>query len=183
MKWYQKNNQNEHQDKPFSYKYQSPYFKDYNKQGYISDEIIIYAKPNKITSYVFYDKSKQTIFYGVTDSSFTFHPNQVIHIYSEEHSSLEEVPLFIDFVMVNGSKNIQKIRKDNYSSPLPCLMLSFKPRIFSSTLKFDDIHHPVFNNLSKQEIYFPYTGIRKKELLKNWMKFKNGIPRQIPQRA
>ena len=183
VKWYNKKNQNEHQTNPLSYKYQSPYFREYNKLGYISDEIIIYAKPNKITSYIFYEKNKQKLFFGVTDSSFTFHPNQVVHIYSEEHESLEEVPLFIDLVMVNGSKNVNRYRKIPNLSPIPNIMLSFRPRIFSTSFNLSELENPVYGEPNiVNEIYLPYTGIKKKELLSNWMKFKNGIPRQIPQR-
>lgn len=183
LKWYNKNNENEHQNKPYSYKYQSPYIRDYNRSGYISDEIIIYAKPNKITSYIFYEKNLQKLYFGVTDSSFTFHPNRVVHIYSEEHDSLEQVPLFIDLCYVNGSKNVNKCRKDMNLSPIPNIMLSFRPRIFSSSFDLTELENPVFGEPNIiNNIQLPYTGIKKKELLKRWMEFKNGIPRQIPQR-
>ncbi len=183
LRWYNKNNINEYQDKPLSYKYQSPYFKDYNRLGFIKDEIIIYAKPGKITSYIFYEKGLQKLYFGVTDSSFTFHPNRVVHLYSEEHDSLEEVPLFIDLCYVNGSKNVNKCRKDMNQSPIPNIMLSFRPRIFASSFNLTELENPVFGEPNiVNDIYLPYTGIKKKELLKRWMEYKNGIPRQIPQR-
>lgn len=183
IKWYNKNNENLNQNQPLSYKYQSPYFKEYNKKGKILDEIIIYAKPGKITSYIFYEKGLQKLYFGVTDSSFTFHPNRVVHIYSEEHCSLEEVPLFIDLCYVNGSKNVNKCRKDIHQSPIPNIMLSFRPRIFASSFSLTELENPVFGEPNiVNDIYLPYTGIRKKELVKRWMEFKAGIPRQIPQR-
>lgn len=183
MHWYQKTNQNLNQDKPYAYKYRSPYYREYNRLGHTRDEIIIYAKPNKITSYIFYDKQQSKLFFGVTDASFTFHPENVIHIYSEEHNSLEEIPLFIDICMVNGAKNIQKCKQDMNNSPIPNIMLTFRPRLFSSTFDLHDIENPVYGEPNIiNSIYLPYSGLHKKEVLKRWMDFKAGIPRQIPQR-
>lgn len=177
VRWYKT------QDDKWKYKYKSPYLKDYNKSGRIRDEIIIYAKPGKITSYIFYDKSKQTLYFGVTDSSFTFHPNQVVYVYSEELTSLEEVPLFIDICFVDGAKKVQLYKRDMNLSPIPLIMLSFKPRIFSSNFNISELENPVFGEPNiRNSIQLPYTGLNKKELVKKWLQFKNGIPRQIPQR-
>lgn len=158
------------------YKYQSPFFRDYNRKGKIDDEIIIYAKPDKLTVYIFYTKHKMDFYYGVTDGSFTFNPNKAICIYTKEIESLEQVPLLIDLCFVNGSKNVNKYRRNFSLSPIPTSIFHFAPRIFSSKFNVE-----YFGQI-KNEFIFPYTGINKKELLSTWMKFKNGIPRQIPER-
>jgi len=165
------------------YKYKSPYMKDYNREKKTQDEIIIYAKPKKLAVYIFYRKDKQIIYFGVTDCSFTFHPNQCVHIYCEEVDSLEEIPLFVDVCFVNGSKNVNEYRRDFRKSPVPVVMLSFRPRIFSSNFDISDLENPVYGEPNiVNNIILPYTGIRRRELIKNWMDFKNGIPRQVPSR-
>jgi len=158
------------------YKYQSPFFREYNKKGKIEDEIIIYAKPDKLTVYIFYEKHNMNFFYGVTDSSFTFNPNRTICVYTKEIESLEQVPLLIDLCFVNGSKNVNKYRRNFNLSPVPKTIFHFPPRVFSSKYNIE-----YFGN-QKNDFDFPYSGINKKELLRKWMKFKNGIPRQIPER-
>lgn len=183
LKWYNKKNQNEHQDKPLSYKYLPENYKEYNKTHFKRSEIIIFAKPGKITSYIYYSKNDQKLYYGATTSSFTFFPNQTIHIYSEEHDSSEEIPLFIDVIMVNGGNNIQPIKKDYNKAPIPPIMLKFLPRKFSESFDLSVIESPIFGEEpTRYEIYTPYTGINRKELIKRWLQFKSGIPRQVSRR-
>ena len=106
-----------------------------------------------------------------------------MHIYSEEVDSLEEIPLFVDVCFVNGSKKVNEDRRDFRKSPIPVVILSFRPRVFSSNFDMSDLENPVFGEPNiVNEIILLYTGLRKKELIRNWMEFKNGIPRQIPSR-
>ena len=172
------------------YKYQSPYQYEYNKSGEIADEIVIYAKPGKVTSYIFYDKQQQKLYYGITDSSFTFHPDEVIHIYSEELLSLSDAPkrlamLFVYDNMVNQFRNL--FREDRFDDSynlmkIPPLDISFKNYLFSSVLDLKDVER---ENLELygywlSKLSFPFTGIRKKTLIRDWTRYRNAIP--APQR-
>lgn len=153
--------------------------------GYIQDEVVIYARSKKIIGYIFHQKTNDTIYFGVTDFSFTFHPNKAISIYTEEFDSLEEVPLFIDICFVNGPLKVNKYRKDFQQSPIQVIMLSFRPRIYSSSFNVSDMENPIPGVQSENIVNsfcFPSTGIRKKELLKHWMFYKAGIQRQISGR-
>lgn len=162
------------------YKYKSPFERDYLRNGYRNDEIVIYAKPGKLTCYIFYDKNRSKLFYGVTDSSFTFRPNQTVSIWSEEIESLSQVPDYIDVCFVDGVSKVNVYRKNFQQSPIPVIMLAFRPRIFSSSFVVSEMDSPIPGDPSfRFDIYLPYTGIKKKELLREWMRFKNGIPRQV----
>lgn len=177
VKWYKDKNNND------KYKYQSPYQREYNREGYISDEIVIFAKPGKLTVYIFFEKGTQKIYWGVTDSSFTFRPNQVVSIYTETIDSLIQVPLFVDLCWVNGYNKVNLYRKDFRLSPVPVIGLKFPPRIFSKIINFSDLESPIPGEENMRiDISFPYTGIRKKQLLREWLRFKSSIPREVPIR-
>lgn len=160
------------------YKYQSPFFREYNREGVIADEIIIYAEPGKITAYIFYDKTQQKLYFGLTDASFTFKPEEVIHIYSEQFSILEDTQSIIDVCFVDNNK-VNKYRRDFRRSPVPVVALKFNPRIFSSTFEMQDIENPIFGEPNYEfEFIFPDTSIRKKEAMRTWLTARVGIPRQ-----
>lgn len=172
------------------YKYQSPYQREYNKNGEIADEIIIYAKPNTATSYIFYDKKQAKLFYGITDASFTFHPDEVIHIYSEELNSLQDAPIEarITFILDNKVNECRYAMK-HYDEmdlnllrreiPIPSLIVSFPNYIFSRVLSLKDVEDNYSDNFGKWlfRMSFPFTGFRKKTAIREWTRYKNAIPK------
>lgn len=162
-------------------KYRSPYEADYNKENYKRSEVIIFAKPHKATAYLFYTKATQRLYFGVTDSSFTFHPNEQVCLYTKELNSLEEVPILIQIDMVNGKNNIKKISKDNRCSPIRTVILNYFPRIFSEFIDYRELDSGIPGvPPDNYNIQFPATGFNVKKLLKKWLEYKAGIPRQIP---
>lgn len=162
-------------------KYRSPFEAEYNKSGYKRNEIILFAKPHKATAYIFYTKQTNRLYFGVTDSSFTFHPNETVCIYTKELNSLSEVPILIQVDMVNGKNNIEKINKDNRYAPVRTVILNFKPRIFSESINYNRLDSGIPGDPPETyDIQMPATGFNLKKVLRKWLKYKNGIPRQIP---
>lgn len=179
IQWIDKNMYNfDSNEEKWGYKYSSAYNREYNLSGYQQDEIVILAKPHKNTVYVFLEKHTQTIFYGVTNSSFTFKANKTICVYTKEIDYVSEIPLFIHICFVNGSVNVNKYRSDFSKSPLKSVILAFPAETFSSKMKLGEINSGVFGQPSYKfpEMIFPFSGLKKKELLRKWMNFKNGIP-------
>lgn len=162
-------------------KYRSPFEAEYNKTGYKRNEIILFAKPHKATAYIFYTKQTNRLYFGVTDSSFTFHPNETVCIYTKELNSLSEVPILIQVDMVNGKNNIEKINKDNRYAPVRTVILNFKPRIFSESINYNRLDTGIPGEPpDSYDIQMPATGFNLKKVLRKWLKYKNGIPKQIP---
>ena len=162
--WKTKLNNNDFIDATPIRKYRSPFEAEYNKTGYKRNEIILFAKPHQATAYIFYTKQTNRLYFGVTDSSFTFHPNETVCIYTKELHSLSEVPILIQVDMVNGKNNIEKISKDNTRAPIRTVVLNFKPRIFSEYIDYNKLDSCIPGEPPDvYDIQMPATGFNLKE--------------------
>lgn len=173
----------------YYYKYQSPYQTQYNLHGETADEIVIYARPNTVTSYIFYDKKQSKLYYGITDASFTFHPEDVIHIYSEELISLEDAPTEASLIFIPDNKVNELRYAINHEDippnvlreqfPIPAIIVSFPNYIFSRSLNMLEVENENKHLYGSWifRIGFPFTGIRKKTAIREWTVYKSGIPK------